>query len=138
MTMNQIKKRIGKDPTFDLNTFKNDMHQVWDNARTYNVEGSWVYNAAEDQQEFFDKLYEEELARLQLSTQSQVPSGSGMTSGNASGTSTPMYKPQEKLQPVPTKIKLNMGKGAKQRIQEIEMEDENKSEDSASEDDDDY
>lgn len=139
MTMNQIKKRIGKDPTFDLNTFKNDMHQVWDNARTYNVEGSWVYNAAEDQQEFFDKLYEEELAKLQ-SSQIQLPggAGSGMTSGNASGTSTPMYKPQEKLQPVPTKIKLNMGKGAKQRIQEIEMEDENKSEDSASEDDDDY
>ena len=53
MTVNQIKRRIGKDPTFTLAQFSIDMHLVWDNARTYNEDGSWVYTAADEMQVVF-------------------------------------------------------------------------------------
>jgi len=118
MTMNQIKKRIGKDTSLTLQQFHEDMILVWENARTYNQEGSWVYNAAEDMQESFDKLWEEDMAKME-STGGDGDSGpawpmlAGQGSGQASGTSTPMYKPEEKA--AAPKIKISVGVGAGRR-----------------------
>ena len=148
MTMNQIRKRIGKDSTFTLAQFSVDMHLIWDNARTYNEDGSWVYSAADEMQAFFDKLWEEEVPKLEMDNgsngvglgvpgvMSAVPSG--LTSGVGSGSSTPMYKPTE---PLPTKIKLNMRGGpGRSKMQPSPDEEEDEAEDSESSDsdDDDY
>ncbi len=116
MTMNQIKKRIGKDPTLTLQQFRDDMRLVWDNARTYNQEGSWVYEAAEDMQAFFAKMYEEEMAKIEPGEGDNGPAWpllGGQRSGQASGTSTPMYKPHDKL--AAPKIKISVGGGAARR-----------------------
>ncbi|ORX33607.1 SNF2 family N-terminal domain-domain-containing protein [Kockovaella imperatae] len=129
MTMNQIRRRIGKDTSYGLSQLSADMHLIWDNARTYNEDGSWVYSAADQMQAFFDNLWAEQVPKLE---DSEGPGGngashgtgngagagpavlsaipSGMTSGVGSGSSTPMYKPQDKATPVPTKIKLNMSR----------------------------
>ena len=115
MTMNQIKKRIGKDTAFTLAAFRADMHQVWDNARTYNEEASWVYAAAEEMQEFFDKRWDEEMAKLNGGNGSADVSGG--PSAAPSGTSTPMFKPLEKV--TMPKIKLSMGGGGSKRLENI-------------------
>lgn len=132
--MNQIKKRIGKDPTFTLAQFKADMHQVWINARLYNQEDSWVYNAAEDMQAFFDEKWEEEVPKLASSTAGNGVEGSNGASAAASGTSTPMYKP-DKVATLPTRIKINVS-SAKSRLAEVSR-DPTPSEESEEDDDDD-
>ena len=153
MTMNQIKRRIGKDPAFTLSQFRDDMHLVWNNARTYNEDGSWVFNAANVMEAFFDKMCEEEVPKLEGpangdAMNGNVPSAlsglaSGLASGGGSGTSTPMYKPQDKLV-VPTKIKINMGgAGRRKAIMKEESDDEDEESENSDtededEDDDDY
>jgi len=101
--MKQIKKKIDKDATYSLPTFKSEMHLLWDNARTYNQEGSWVYEAADQMQEEFDRLYDIEIASIAART-ANSGSGSGGPSQVASGTSTPMFKAAGV-----GKIKLNLG-----------------------------
>ena len=141
IAMVQIKRKIGR-PTYTLEAFKADMHLLWDNARTYNEPGSWVYNAAEDMQAFFDEKYDEEVPKLEAAAgagPSIVPSVS--VSATASGTSTPMYKPQDKVTvPTGTKIKLNMS--AKSRLAEVSVGDQSEEseeeEEEEDDDDDDY
>ena len=141
MAMNQIKKRIGKDATYNLQQLRDDMHLLWDNARTYNQEGSWVYNAAEDMQEFFDKMYEAEVPRLEMKG-GEADSGPawpllvGQRSGQASGTSTPMYKPVDK-QAAP-KIKISVGGAARRNEMKAESSPAASEESESDMEDDDY
>lgn len=111
--MKQIKRKIDKDPTYSLPTLKTEMHLLWDNARTYNQEGSWVYEAADQMQEAFDEMYEAETASI---ASASAPAGNGAGNGNGagtsgqtsqvpSGTSTPMFKAGAGV----GKIKLNLG-----------------------------
>jgi ATP-dependent helicase STH1/SNF2 len=136
--MKQIKRKIEKDVTYSLPTFKADMHMLWDNARMYNQEGSWVYEAADAMQEVFDEMYEEALS----GATGGIASGSGVTSGvtsqGGSGTSTPMYKAGGA--PATTgvaKIKLNLG--TKLKAQSVVSENASGSgSDSGDDEDDDY
>lgn len=134
IALSQIKRKIGQ-PSYSLPQFKADMHTLWDNARTYNQEDSWVYNAAEDMQEHFDRMWEEEVGTSAASApaptgpsgpaQSAAPppqpshgfggpggphvGGTGDTSMAPSGTSTPMFKANAAK--IPTKIKIKLGGG---------------------------
>jgi ATP-dependent helicase STH1/SNF2 len=141
--MKQIKKKIDKDANYTLSAFKADMHLLWDNARMYNVEGSWVHNAAEDMQEHFDKAWQEEVDSRQGGggvggggVASAVPgglAGSGGAGGGDStatgsavnsGTSTPMYKPPDMASKGIGKIKLNMGQSKRREMVVPDEEDE--------------
>lgn len=105
--MKQIKRKIDKDPTYSLPTLKSEMHLLWDNARTYNQEGSWVYEAADQQQEEFDRLYDIEVAAIAArSTAGNGTGGGASGSSLPSGTSTPMFKAAGTGV---GKIKLNLG-----------------------------
>ena len=147
MTMNQIKKKIGKEPGYNLHAFQADMRLVWDNARTYNAEDSWVYGAADDMQEYFDKQWEDLVPKFEASAGGSGGGGGGLgsvTSASAapSGTSTPMFKPERVT--LPTKIRINMGAangggGAKQRLAEVSPDPTQSEEESSDDgDDDDY
>lgn len=139
--MSQIKRKLGT-PSYSLQAFRNDMHLLFNNARQYNTEGSWVFNAAEDMQEFFDKMWEEELPRLSNGS----ASGGGSMGSRAvqgikneeaesavpSGSSTPMFKPPGAAK-LPTKIKINLG--ASKRQVPIEATPEAGSEESDMDDD---
>ncbi|WWC85737.1 uncharacterized protein L201_000603 [Kwoniella dendrophila CBS 6074] len=138
IALSQIKTKIGK-PGYNLINMKNDLHLLWNNARTYNQEGSWVFNAAEDMQEFFDNLYNEEYPKLQSSLNDND------STTNNSGTSTPMFKSDNKSSlPSAPKIRISMGKKKIQaqvkHEEEEDEEDENNQDDDEDEDmgDDDY
>ena len=106
--MSQIKAKIGK-PSYNLASFRNDLHLLWNNARTYNQEGSWVFNAAEDMQEAFDKMWDDEVPQFLASQAAGAENSVGETSAGASGSSTPMFKPVGDKTIAP-KIRISMGK----------------------------
>ncbi|BEI83784.1 hypothetical protein CcaverHIS002_0403880 [Cutaneotrichosporon cavernicola] len=102
IAMSQIKRKFTQ-AAYGLNELTADLRLLWSNARTYNTEGSWVYNAADAMESYYDRRLAEELPKF--------PSGEGVagteeTTPAASGTSTPMYKGPAA---VSTKIKLNVG-----------------------------
>ncbi|WWC97135.1 hypothetical protein V866_004014 [Kwoniella sp. B9012] len=130
IALSQIKTKIGK-PGYTVQNLKSDMHLLWDNARTYNVEGSWVYNAAEDMQEFFDNLWSTEYPKLAASI-----STGGDDSGNTSGTSTPMFKANPTERITAPKIRISMGKKKIEAKAEQEDEDDDQDEDEDDEDED--
>jgi hypothetical protein len=41
---------------------------LWDNARQYNVDGSWVHSQAEAMQAAFEDMYENEVGRASAGT----------------------------------------------------------------------
>jgi ATP-dependent helicase STH1/SNF2 len=116
--MKQIKRKIEKDPNYSMSTLRSEMHLLWDNARTYNQEGSWVYEAADQMQEAFDKMYEDEVAAAASRAVPSVPEPgpSGATSQMPSGTSTPMFKSTNAGGGI-GKIKLNLGSKMKEQAQ---------------------
>lgn len=138
--MKQIKRKIDKDPTYALPTFKADMHLLWDNARTYNQEGSWVFEAADTMQEAFDKMYEDEVNGGGSAGGASTGVQSGVTSQGGSGTSTPMYKAGGGPTATSTginKIRLNLG--TKLKAQSVASETASVSgSDSGDDEDDDY
>ncbi|WVQ76346.1 hypothetical protein IAR50_006011 [Cryptococcus sp. DSM 104548] len=133
IAMSQIKAKIGKS-SYNLQALYNDLHLLWNNARTYNQEGSWVYNAAEDMQEGFGRMWEEQVPPFLASQGGELgangPSSYGDTSGAPSGSSTPMFKSLEKA--TAPKIRISMGK----KQVEAAMDEDSDEEDD--DDDDDY
>ncbi|ODN97101.1 hypothetical protein I350_08081 [Cryptococcus amylolentus CBS 6273] len=131
IAMSQIKAKIGK-PSYNLQSLYNDLHLLWNNARTYNQEGSWVYNAAEDMQEGFDRMWEEQVPSF-LASQGGENGGSsyGDTSVAPSGSSTPMFKSVGEKATAP-KIRISM---AKKQVEAAMDEDSDEEED---DDEDDY
>lgn len=57
--MRQIKRRIDNRTYRDVRSCKEDVHLMFDNARTYNQEGSWVWNDANILQEVWDAKFDE-------------------------------------------------------------------------------
>ncbi|EKC99283.1 chromatin structure remodeling complex protein STH1 [Trichosporon asahii var. asahii CBS 8904] len=113
IAMSQIKRKFGQ-AAYGLSQLRADLKLLWNNARTYNTEGSWVYNAAEEMESYFDRRFAEEAPRFadvktengngELTTESNTPAQSGQ--------STPMYKPPPG---VGTKIKLNVGAASRRK-----------------------
>nr|XP_019014427.1 ATP-dependent helicase STH1/SNF2 [Kwoniella pini CBS 10737]OCF53208.1 ATP-dependent helicase STH1/SNF2 [Kwoniella pini CBS 10737] len=141
IALSQIKTKIGK-PGYTIQNLKSDMHLLWDNARTYNQEGSWVFNAAEDMQEFFDNLWNEEYPRLSTQPNSLIVEGGDGLTSNGSGSSTPMFKANTEKINAP-KIRISMGKKkiqAKVEVEDNEEEEEEQEEEDEDDDmgDDDY
>ncbi|WVQ94065.1 hypothetical protein IAU59_001143 [Kwoniella sp. CBS 9459] len=136
IAMSQIRTKIGK-PGYTIQNFKSDMHLLWDNARTYNQEGSWVFNAAEDMQEFFDKLWQEEYPKLPADNSTTINgngngngTGSrGSESAEASGTSTPMFKANPPERVTAPKIRISMGKKKIQALSSAKVDPEDDEDD---------
>nr|XP_018266604.1 ATP-dependent helicase STH1/SNF2 [Kwoniella dejecticola CBS 10117]OBR88762.1 ATP-dependent helicase STH1/SNF2 [Kwoniella dejecticola CBS 10117] len=142
IALSQIKTKIGK-PGYTIQNLKSDMHLLFDNARTYNQEGSWVFNAAEDMQEYFDNLWNEEYPKLPPPTtingldRDNKDNAENASTSNGSGSSTPMFKAHPEKITAP-KIRISMGKKkiqAKAEEEDEEEEDEDEDEDMG---DDDY
>lgn len=142
--MSQIKRKFGAT-NYTVQQFREDMHLLWANAKQFNADGSWVFDAAADMQEYFDEMWDKEYPLLHPdegtsngngqavnkalgSVQAQAQ-GDGGDSPAASGTSTPMFKPA-----AAPKIKLNLG-GAKKKAAPVPAPG---SEDSDDSDGDDY
>jgi ATP-dependent helicase STH1/SNF2 len=135
IAMSQIKRKFVQ-PLYGLHALSADLKLLWNNARTYNTEGSWVYNAAEEMESYFDKRFAEEVDKF---PSGNAANGNGTGNGDStegttpaqSGQSTPMYKGPS----IGTKIKLNLG-GASRRNEVVESEASGGDDDD--DDDDDY
>lgn len=111
--------------------FRADMMLLFNNARTFNEEGSWVYGAAEKMQAEFLRLWEEEMGQPGAANPALAKIEDESSPG-ASGSSTPMFKHHAAA--IPPRIKINMG--ASKRSKEVVASEESASEED--EDDEDY
>ncbi|CEI98505.1 Putative Adenosinetriphosphatase [Rhizopus microsporus] len=59
ISLNMIKKRINSTYYRTIAQFRDDFHLMFDNARTFNEEGSFVYEDANEMQKLFDAKLEE-------------------------------------------------------------------------------
>ncbi|KAN0060922.1 ATP-dependent DNA helicase Snf21 [Thecaphora frezii] len=58
IAMRQIKRRIDNRTFRRVDSCRDEFHLMVRNAKTYNQEGSWVYNDAVELQKAFDKTYD--------------------------------------------------------------------------------
>ncbi|KDN52546.1 hypothetical protein K437DRAFT_232182 [Tilletiaria anomala UBC 951] len=79
--MRQIKRRIDNRTYRDVASCKSDIHLMFDNARIYNQEGSWVWNDANILQKAFDDKYDEVIVG------SGLPGDDGQSASAGSGAS---------------------------------------------------
>lgn len=137
IAMSQIKRKFGQ-AQYGLNALSADIKLLWTNARTYNTEGSWVYNAADEMEAYFDRRFAEEIDKYSPSGGKADTNGTNgdSTEGTTpaqSGQSTPMYKGPA----VATKIKLNIGASSRRNeIVKSDTEEESEANDDDDDDDD--
>lgn len=58
IAMSNIRKRVTSNNYKDVNAFRDDFRLMFNNARTYNQEGSWVYVDAEEMEKVFNAAWE--------------------------------------------------------------------------------
>ncbi|CCU98428.1 unnamed protein product [Malassezia sympodialis ATCC 42132] len=77
IALRQIKRRIESQSYESLNALRSDFHLMFNNARTYNQEGSFVWNDAEELQRVFDATLAEvqqELNTSDMEASTDIPS----------------------------------------------------------------
>ncbi|CAZ81450.1 unnamed protein product [Tuber melanosporum] len=91
ISFNEIKKRIRNGDYLDLEGFHADFKLMFKNARTYNEEGSKVYEDANAMDAEFDRRYAEEKKTLDALTNPEHSSvaGDGTSTGPISSAGTP-------------------------------------------------
>jgi ATP-dependent helicase STH1/SNF2 len=130
IAMSQIKRKFSQ-AAYGLNELTADLRLLWTNARTYNTEGSWVYNAADAMESYYDRRLAEELPKF---PSTEAAGGTEETTPAASGTSTPMYKGPA----LGTKIKLNVGAARRHEMVDSDASPAPAADDDDDDDDDDY
>ena len=86
IAMRQIRKRIENRTYKTLEACKKDFHLMFNNARTYNQEGSLVWNDAEELQRVFDETY----ARVQQELEAQEEGDQTATEADESQAEAPV------------------------------------------------
>ncbi|KAK9688607.1 ATP-dependent DNA helicase Snf21, partial [Basidiobolus ranarum] len=105
IAMNIIKKRMRTSFYKTILQFRDDFHLMFNNARYFNEEGSWVYVDANKMQEAFDSKFQE------LCPNGSLPGGYGNN-----GMNTPEGDPQEV-----TSKPLHMNSGGSANIFETNL-----------------
>ncbi|KAG2023767.1 SNF2-family ATP dependent chromatin remodeling factor snf21 [Coprinopsis cinerea AmutBmut pab1-1] len=106
ISLAQIRKRYTGIHYKSVQQFKNDFLLMFNNARTYNQEGSWVYVDADEMEKVFKKAFEKHIAGTDLPGAPPAASNSSTTSYESA--LTPM---EEDERPVPSRsrsIKKNV------------------------------
>ncbi|KAI0735883.1 SNF2 family N-terminal domain-containing protein [Earliella scabrosa] len=82
IALSTIRKRISSHYYKNVLDFREDMRLMFNNARTYNQEGSWVYVDAEEMEKAFNAAFEKNIVGSGLPG---APSGSGGAGGSSGG-----------------------------------------------------
>jgi ATP-dependent helicase STH1/SNF2 len=114
IALSQIRKRSQSNYYKDVNQYKADWKLMFNNARTYNQEGSWVYNDAEEMEKVFNATYDRVITGSGLPGASAV-SGSNSNAGSYDSALTPMD--DDERPPPPLKSR---GSGRKQVLSDEE------------------
>ncbi|KAF5361681.1 hypothetical protein D9758_007383 [Tetrapyrgos nigripes] len=110
ISLSQLRKRASSNYYKDVNQYRADWQLMFANARTYNQEGSWVYNDAEEMEKVFNAAYDRHINGSGLPGAS-ASSGSGSTAGSYDEALTPMD--EDERPPPPLKSR---GSGRKQQV----------------------
>ncbi|KAJ3709458.1 SNF2 family N-terminal domain-containing protein [Lentinula raphanica] len=114
IALSQIRKRSQGNFYKDVSQYKADWKLMFNNARTYNQEGSWVYNDAEEMEKVFNAMYDKQINGSGLPGAPSTGSGSGSNASYESAL-TPME--DDERPPPPTKSR---GSGRKQVLSDEE------------------
>ncbi|KAJ3751098.1 SNF2-family ATP dependent chromatin remodeling factor snf21 [Lentinula detonsa] len=115
IALSQIRKRSQGNHYKDVAQYKADWRLMFSNARTYNQEGSWVYNDAEEMEKVFNATYDRVISGSGLPGAPSVGSGSGSNAGSYDSALTPMD--DDERPPPPLKSR---GSGRKQVLSDEE------------------
>jgi ATP-dependent helicase STH1/SNF2 len=109
IALSQLRKRSQSNYYKDVMQFKSDWQLMFNNARTYNQEGSWVYNDAEEMEKVFNAAWDRVVVGSGLPG---APSGGdGSATGSYEDALTPMD--DEDVRPPPLKSR---GSGRKNQV----------------------
>ncbi|KAK0208011.1 SNF2-family ATP dependent chromatin remodeling factor snf21 [Desarmillaria ectypa] len=108
--MTQIQKRSQSSYYKTVQQFRDDWKLMFNNARTYNQEGSWVYNDAEEMEKVFDAAYERAIV------------GSGLPGAPLSGSYDSALTPMDDDERPPPPVR-SRSTGRKQVISDEEADD---------------
>jgi len=112
IALSHLRKRANSNYYKTVQAYKDDWKLMFDNARTYNQEGSWVYVDAEEMEKVFNATFD------RVTIGSGLPgapaAGSGSASGSYDSALTPM---DEDERPIPVRSR---SAGRKQVISDEE------------------
>ena len=80
IALSTIRKRISSHYYKNVLDFREDMRLMFNNARTYNQEGSWVYVDADEMEKVFDAMFAKNVTGSGLPG---APSGAAPASASA-------------------------------------------------------
>ncbi|KAL4254551.1 Swr1 complex component [Abortiporus biennis] len=96
IALSTLRKRLSSNHYKSVLDFRDDWRLMFNNARTYNQEGSWVYVDAEEMEKVFDATFDRVIAGSDLPG---APPASSGGSGAYASASTPMDE-DERLLPL--------------------------------------
>lgn len=83
IALSHLRKRSSTSYYKTVTAFQDDWKLMFNNARTYNQEGSWVYIDAEEMEKVFDATYERVIAGSGLPGAGPAPSDPGASYDSA-------------------------------------------------------
>jgi len=101
IALSTLRKRINSGTYKTVTEFQDDFRLMFNNARQYNQEGSWVFNDAEEMERVFDSTYN------RVMTGSGLPDAPGGLPGMSDSALTPM---EEDIPPPPSTSKQKVRK----------------------------
>ncbi|KAG7090792.1 hypothetical protein E1B28_009876 [Marasmius oreades] len=107
IALSHIRKRSQSNYYKDVNQFRADWQLMFNNARTYNTEGSWVYNDAEEMEKVFNGAWDRAVVGSGLPG-APVGGGSNDSAGSYESALTPMD--DEDVRPPPPLKPRNSGR----------------------------
>jgi len=110
IALSTLRKRGTTNHYKSVQQYRDDWKQMFNNARTYNQEGSWVYIDAEEMEKVFDATFE------RVTVGSGLP-GAATASGNGSAYESALTPMDEDERPPPSRSR---SAGRKQVISEDE------------------
>jgi len=111
IALSTLRKRANSNYYKSVLTFRDDFRLMFNNARTYNQEGSWVYNDADEMEKVFNGAWDRVIAGTDLPGAPQhfastAPfSGAGGGGGSATGSYASALTPmdEDERPPPPTR-----------------------------------
>lgn len=93
----QIRRKSSGTTYKDVEGFAGDWRLLFDNARRYNKEGSWVYNDADEMQKVFEAAFR------RVSASFEPNAGGGTNVGSVASSSAPVSVPVSDDEDVPVR-----------------------------------
>lgn len=100
IALSLLRKRGSSNYYKSVLAYRDDWRLMFNNARTYNQEGSWVYIDAEEMEKVFDTTWERVIAGSDLPGAPPV-AGTGSATGSYASALTPMD--EDERPPAPTR-----------------------------------